>query len=362
MTVGWHAPPPGSATGVADYAETLLRALRQPGDVRPGDGDVNLYHIGNNRFHQTIYAAALSRPGVAVLHDTVLQHFFLGTLTHDEYMAEWLHNYGTWRRDLGEELWRGSGRAGVDPRYFEFPMLRRIAETSRTVIVHNPGAAEMARAHGAKRVEVIPHFVEPVTVPDAATIAAFRNRIGVAPGARLFGMFGYLREPKRVMTCISAFRELHAARPDTALLIAGDPVSKDLARALDQEPPHRAIRRLGHLREEDLMIAAAAVDCCLNLRYPAAGETSGIAVRLMGMGKPVILSDLAENAAYPETAVLRVRPGIAERGELFDHMVLAAAFPQVARDIGEQARKWIAGHHAIEAVAKRYWQVLCDSA
>jgi glycosyltransferase involved in cell wall biosynthesis len=362
VTVGYHAPPPGSATGVADYAETLLPALKCFGQVEASArGDIDLYHLGNNRLHEQIYAQALERPGVVVLHDAVLHHFFLGTRTHDEYVDEWIYNYGEWRRDLGEELWRERGRSGVDHRYFEFPMLRRIAERSRAVIVHNPGAAAMACAHGAKRVEVIPHFVVPATLPDAAATLAFRQRMGVEPGARLLGMFGYLREPKRVMTCLSAFRELHAARPDTALLLAGEPVSRDLARLLDQEAPHPAIRRTGHLSEEDLMIAAAAVDACLNLRFPAAGETSGIAVRLMGMGKPVVVSDIAENSAFPVAAVLRVCPGVAERSELFDHMVLLAAFPRVARDIGEQARMWMDRHHALAAVARKYWEVLCAS-
>ena len=363
VTVGYHAPPPGSATGVADYAETLLAALQHLGPVKAGGrGDIDLYHLGNNRFHEEMYAQALERPGVVVLHDTVLHHFFLGTRTHEQYIDEWIYNYGEWRRDLGEELWRQSGRSSVDPRYFDFPMLRRIVERSRAVIVHNPGAAAMVRQHGGTRIEIIPHFVVPAERPDTAATETFRQRLGIEPGARLFGIFGYLREPKRVMTCLSAFRELYSARPDTALLLAGEPVSRDLARLLDQEPPHAAIKRTGHLSEEDLIIAAGAVDACLNLRYPAAGETSGIAVRLMGMGKPVVVSDIAENAAFPETAVLRVRPGVAERGELFDHMVLLAAFPQTGRDIGEQARMWIERHHSLQAVAQRYWDVLCGSA
>ena len=56
----------------------------------------------------------------------------------------------------------------------------------------------------------------------------------------------------------------------------------------------------------------AAVDCCLNLRYPGAGETSGVAIRLMGLGKPVIVTDNVENSAFPYGAVLRVSAGVAE--------------------------------------------------
>src|ERR1019366_195520 len=102
---------------------------------------VHLYHLGNNRLHQDIYTPALATPGGVVLHDAVLHHFLLGSLSQERYISEWVYNYGEWRRDLGEELWRERARASVDPRYFQFPMLRRGVEGSPSGVVHNPGAA-----------------------------------------------------------------------------------------------------------------------------------------------------------------------------------------------------------------------------
>ena len=353
MTVGYHAPPPGSHSGVAGYAETLTRALQ-----RFGPPPINLYHLGNNKLHAPIYADALETPGVIVLHDAVLHHFMLGALSHDEYIAEWIYNYGEWQRTLGEELWRDRAKCGSDPRYFEFPLLRRILERSRAVIVHNPGAAAVASQFNAN-VTIIPHFCEIQPAADACETVRFRERIGVGQGATLFGIFGYLREPKRIVTCIQAFKRLHEQRPATALLIAGECVSSDLARLLEIEINHPAIRRLAHLSEQDLNLATATVDCCLNLRYPGAGETSGIAIRLMGMGKPVIVTDNAENSAFPRGAVLRVSPGVAESAELFDHIALVTEFPPLAREIGNEAQRHIREHHALESVAGRYWDTLC---
>jgi glycosyltransferase involved in cell wall biosynthesis len=352
---------------VADYAEILRAALGRycslQDDAR--GTDVQIYHVGNNRLHVRIYEQALQTPGVVVLHDAVLQHFLLGTLPHAAYMREWILNYGVWRQDLGEELWRERAKAAVDPRYFQFPMLRRIAERSIAVIVHNPGAAAMAQAHGARRIFIIPHFFESSLFEsgegaiDAAETIRFRERLGIDPAASLFGIFGFLRETKRVPACIAAFRRLNAIRPRTALLLAGDAVSGDLERFLRAEAAHPAIHRMGHLSDMDLRLAQATVDCGLNLRYPAAGETSGIAIRLMGIGKPVIGTDNAENAGFPETAMLRVRPGIAESAELFDHMILATEYPEVARAVGEQAREHIRNSHGLEQVARQYWEALC---
>ena len=249
MTVGYHAPPPRSHSGVSDYAETLRIALRHLGRVESNStrANVHLYHLGNNRLHAHIHARALATPGVVVLHDAVLHHFLLGALSQKQYISEWVYNYGEWHRDLGEELWRERARASVDPRYFQYPMLRRIIERSIGVIVHNPGAAAIVRAQGAESVDIIPHFCEVVEPPEMAEIARFRQRIGVGHGVRLFGMFGYLREPKRVLPCIRAFRRLHEVRAETALLLAGEVASKDLERLLENEPSHPAIHRLGHL-------------------------------------------------------------------------------------------------------------------
>jgi glycosyltransferase involved in cell wall biosynthesis len=341
----------------------LLSALRHLGGVsiNGGPADIDLYQLGNNRLHEQIYRQSLRKPGVTVLHDGVMHHFMLGSLSRDEYIAEFIYNYGEWRRDLAEELWNGRARSAFDPRYFQFPMLRRIVETAPAVIVHNPGAATMAREHGALNVHVIPHFCEPENAIDAMEASRFRDSIAIEPGTTLFGVFGYLREPKRVLPSIAAFRRLNAVRPATALLLAGESVSGDLDRLLETEAVHPAIRRLGHLSERGFRTAAAAVDCCINLRYPAAGETSGIAIRLMGMGKPVIVTDNAENAEFPMSAVLRVPSGVAEARELFEHMILVTEFPRIGREIGNVAKQHISAHHSLETVARRYWEILCGA-
>lgn len=323
-----------------------------------GRADVHIYHLGNNRLHADIYARSLAAPDIVVVHDAVLHHFLLGELPRDRYIDEFVYNYGEWSRHVGEDLWHARGGCGVDPRYFRYAMLRRAVANARAVIVHNPGAAAIAREHGAGNIHVIPHFFVPREIPDADATERFRQRLGVAPHVTLFGIFGYLRETKRVLPCINAFRRLHAVCPATALLIAGEVVSGDLSRLLAIEAAHPAIHRLGHLSEADFGVAAAAVDCCLNLRYPAAGETSGIAIRLMGMGKPVIVTEGQEAADIPASACLRVAAGADEVTALMDQMALVAEFPSVGRQIGLEAARHVGTSHTLESAAGRYWQVI----
>ena len=362
MNVAYYAPLPPARTGVADYAAALLAALRRHGSVEPRArrADIALYHLGNNQLHGEIYRRALAEPGVVVLHDAVLHHFFLGALDRAAYVNEFVYNYGEWNRSLAEELWRGRSSSGFDRRYFDYPMLKRIAERSRAVVVHNPAAARMVREHVANAVVVeIAHLFAPPELPAGWEVARMRQSVGVPQSGFLFGIFGYLRESKRVPGILRAFAALRRAQPNAWLLVAGAFVSSDLERAVAPLLCGPGIVRLPYLAERDFWRAALAVDACINLRYPAAGETSGIAIRLMGVGKPVLLTNNAENTRYPETACLRIQPGVAEEDSLWHHMILLTSIQESAGEIGLRASGYIGERHQAARIAEQYWETLC---
>jgi len=364
VKVGMLAPAAG--TGVADYARGLLEGLRLhcEAELAPARAGAWLYHLGNNQAHRAIYARALEQPGVVVLHDAVLHHFFLGSLDQQQYVEEFVYNYGAWHRGLAVELWRSRAGSGADPRYFRFPMLRRIAEAATAVVVHNPAAAAMVHEHcsGARVIE-IPHFYAPPPRPRAAgRLAAFRERIGVPGSAFVFGVFGYLRETKRLLIAMRAFARLRRVFRNAALLVAGEFASRDLARAAGPMLSGPGVYRLPYLEPDEFDLALELVDACVNLRYPAAGETSGIAIRSMGLAKPVLLSAGKEHERFPEAACLRIDPGPGEPAALFEHMALLCSAPGVGLRIGRAAAAWIAGSHSLAAAAAQYCALLGESA
>ncbi len=354
MTIGFHSPMPPARTGVADYSEALVRALRKHAQIQvnPGSGpvDAEIYQIGNNPLHREAYRRALAEPGVVVLHDAVLQHFHLGLGGEEDYVSEFVYNYGEWNRGLAHDLWRGRARSGQDEIYFRYPMLRRIAERSRAIVVHNPAAARLVHEHcESARVEEIPHLFEPPAPVDPVTVIERRADWG----RFVFGLFGHLRESKRVMTVLAAFGDLRRIVADASLLVAGDFVSEDLTRAAAPLLSAPGVIRVPYVPEQDFWVYAHAVDACVNLRYPSAGETSGIAIRLMGLGKPVIVTAGEETSRFPETACFRVDPGVAEREMLLATMLLLAEGGAVARRIGREAAAFVRERHDPDAVARR---------
>lgn len=363
MRVGYFSPLPPVRSGVADYSAALLPELQKLGDVRlspaayDGAYDTALYQLGNNTLHREIYSQALRKPGVAVIHDAVLNHFFLSTMREEEYVEEFAYNYGAWALAEAETLWRERAVSGNDARYFARPMLKRIAERSRAVIVHNPAARARVLEHAAgAHVVEIPHFFLPSRRPDPAVVMQFRGRCGY-----LFGVFGYLRESKRLITVLKAFARLRRVRTDVELLVAGEFHSSDLALAAEPWLGAAGVRRLGHMSDAEFALATEAVDCCINLRYPSAGETSGIGIRLMGMGKPVIFTDGDENASMPPHSYLAVESGVREEAHLFEEICLLASKPELGREIGRRAAEHILRYHSMKAASEQYWKTLCDT-
>jgi len=359
MTVGFFSPLPPAPTGVADYSAALLPLLRGFGtvDVSPEKCDVALYHVGNNALHREIYQRALIQPGIAVLHDAVLQHFLLGTLSADQYLEEFVYNYGESSRAQGRQLWEQRARSGADARYFAHPMLKRIATASRAIIVHNPAAAALVHKHAPQTPVVeIPHLFQPPDLPSPEETRRFRESLGIGKQTLLIGTFGHQRETKRLSVLLRAFQR--AGRIDARLLVSGHFVSRALESAVAPLLQHPRILRTGYLPEAEMWRYAAATDLCINLRYPSAAETSGIAVRMMGIGKPVIFTASEALDRIPENACLRVPVGSDEEEMLAGYIAWLAANRSAAVEIGNRASAHTREHHAPEKVASEYWRAL----
>jgi glycosyltransferase involved in cell wall biosynthesis len=326
-----------------------------------GAFDARIYQIGNNRLHAAGYRAALETPGIVVLHDAVLHHMMLGLLSEEEYVEEFVYNYGGWYRDVAADLWRDRGHAMADDRYFRYPLLRRIVEASGAVIVHNPKAARLAREalrRSARETPVveIPHYVEVPELPAAREIAARRAALGIAADAVVIACFGYMRPPKRLHSLFEALRRMDAP---CRVLIVGEFVSGGYEASLGELLRDPRVIRLPYVAEEEFWRLAAVTDVCVNLRYPSVGETSGVAMKLMAAGKAVLVTASEEYAGFPELAVVRVDSGEAEVEMLAHYLYALATDAEMRSVIGGNAAAFVREHHGLERVAACYLDVVC---
>ena len=349
MRVAFFSPLPPSRSGIADYSETLIEHLKPLVEVEvfSGDGrsfdparfDIALYHLGNNPYHGFVYQAALRYPGVVVMHESNLHHLVASlTIRQDDwdaYLRECEYDGGPSALAYARRV-----RAlEVGPDYEGVPMIRRVLESARGAIVHSRFAAQQMRAAGFRGpLARIPHGA---WIPRADR-NAWRYRLGLDESPPLIGIFGFLKPYKRIAESLRAFRRLLRVAPAARMILVGEPHPEfsveSLIRSLGLSA---AVRVLGFAPGDEFTGYMSACDIVLNLRYPTVGESSGSLLRALGLGKPVLISDVGAFREFPDDVCLKVPVGEGEEELIFEYLNLLAARPDVAREIGERAARYV---------------------
>jgi glycosyltransferase involved in cell wall biosynthesis len=361
MRVAMLTPMPPARTGVAHYASMLVPALRQrvsdelkvrlevfssPAELGDPEtrrlGDSYVYQLGNNPHHEWIYAEAVKRPGVIVLHDLVLHHLIVEmTLARGDaeaYVASLEASHGP-----AGAAWARGRAAGLHSEMGNFllPASIEIAQRSHGVIVHNRYAADRLRSFGVTTpISVVPH-------PYIAETRTFARTM-FAADKRVIGFFGFLTSAKRAEVVLEAFRRAREQDRRLELLIVGEPApNMDVTRIHGD-----GITLTGYVADDDFPRYYAEADRFVNLRYPTAGETSGTLIRALDAGKPVAVSDYAQFAELPDDVVFKVPLG---EGEV-DRLV--SFFLDDLPDPRERQRAWLEENAALEKTIDGYLEAL----
>ena len=369
MRVAFFSPLPPARSGIADYSEALVEALRPLVDLEvfssgsqsfaPAGFDAILYQVGNNGFHDFVYETALRYPGVVVLHESNLHHLIADLTIRrgdwDAYLRECEYNGGAAAREYAERV----RRLEVGPDYEGLPMLRRLLGSARGVVVHSRFMEREVRAAGfAGPVAVIPHGA---WIP-VADRNGYRPRLGLDELTPLIGIFGFLKPYKRIAESLRAFRRLVRLAPNARLILVGEPHPEFAVEPLIQSMGLSAdVRVLGFTPIDEFVGYLSACDIVLNLRYPTVGESSGTLLRSLGLGKAVLVSEVGSFAEFPDEVCLKVPVGPGEEDLIFEYLNLLVSRPEVAKALGARAKDYVARECNWNAVARRYQQFLAGS-
>ena len=360
MKVAYFSPMPPEASGIADYSALLLPELRKHlevqvvkrGTKRPPRGvDLSVYHIGNNPdAHGWILDALRRAPGAVVLHDFVLHHLVAGvTIGRRDghgYLDAMERAHGVVGRLLGHGVLDKRLPPLWEVRPEEFPLAGEVLGLAQGLVVHSHHVARHARAAGYEGPVIrVPH----PAWPDP----------GIAPaeieGSPLIGSFGNVNTSKRIPQLLEAFARLRRAHPAARLLLVGA-VSPgfDLDRRLQRLGLEGdGIVREGHVDEHRLWGLMAACDVHVSLRSPTMGETSGTAIRALGLGKPLVVTDVGWFAELPDDVALKVSVGGQEVEDLSAALGLLAERADARERMAAAARKLALDEHDLVRVAER---------
>lgn len=370
MKLAVWSPLPPSASGIADYVAEqlpLLAARAQvqvvvddPRRVDPGlrarfqvvpagasDADLDLYHLGNSPPHAYVYRAAVSRPGVAVLHEWGLHHLVLHeTVERGQpwaYLREMRRAHGERGSFVGRQVARALG-GHVLPALF--PLNERVLEGSLAVVGLTRHVASRAAARLPGRpVLHLPHHLSLPLAP-LPTREEARERLGLPADALVVTAPGLATAAKRLHVAVRALARLRSRYPQLTLVVAGEvDETLPLHRWARESGMDERLRVTGRLGLEDFTRHLCAADVVLALRFPTHGEISGALVRALGVGRPALVTAGTPAAEeFPEGVVVPVSCGPAEEDELAALLARLLDDEDLRERVGRLARAFCAEH------------------
>ena len=366
MKVAYFSPLPPERSGIADYSALLLPALQKRLDVavvgrgakRPPRGtDIALYHVGNNpEAHGWIVEALRRRSGLVVLHDFVLHHLVagltLGRGDSEGYLDAMQRDAGVVGRLLAHGVVDHLLPPIWEERPEDFPLTSVVLDRADGVICHSRYVERLAREYGYEG----PIWMIPMPAWPSVSLGP---RLAPPEHSPIVTCCGYLNAAKRIPQLLEAFERVHRRFPDALLVLAGA-ATPDVQ--LDEASLRNGVLRLGHQDENSLWQLLADSDVIVSLRWPTMGETSGMAIRALSLGKPLVVSDVGWFSELPDSVAAKVPV------DEFEIQTLAAVLELLAEDEGLRARmgaaatEYVADEHELDGVADLYVAALEEAA
>lgn len=387
MKIAWFSPLPPLKSGISEYSELVLYQLKNYADVdlwvdgfsphpsfyrdfrvidysREGrvlpllkTYDAIVYNVGNNaEFHSGMYEVLQEYPGIVILHDYILHHFFAGYWINKKgnpegYLQEVREQYGLTVEGLARKSLRLAKPLWETEEVQRYPLSKTILEKATGVIVHSEFVKALLEGTGmARKIQKLNHPYFPVP---ASSLEKTREDLRLPKDKVLFASLGFLAPVKRLDKVLQVVAHDDFLRRNVFIVIIGESVYPDyqLDKIAENLGLAEQVRFLGYLPMEEAYAYLNCADVCLNLRYPTMGETSGSLIRIMSLGKPAVVSNVGWYSELPDECVVKIDPGN-ESEELAFWLRRLVSDAGLRRQIGEAAQEYVLKEHSPETFAQ----------
>jgi hypothetical protein len=152
---------------------------------------------------------------------------------------------------------------------------------------------------------------------------------------------------------------LRATYPNLRYILVGSvSPNYDLRSVVGRQGLENAVTITGYVERAAFEDYVAAADICLNLRHPTAGETSASLLRLLGAGRPTLVTASGSFTELPRDVAAQVDPDPSEGDLIIAYCHLLLSRPDIAAQLGAQARAYVAREHTLEGAARGYMRFL----
>jgi len=386
LKIAYFSPLNPIKSGVSDYSEELLEYLAGYGridlfvdgyapsskwmrdcfriyDYRRifenhgrNDHDIHIYHIGNNDNHSYVYSVCLEYPGMVVLHEPMLHHFVFSQTVGNNRLREYLRELDYCYKAERSQIVKVTLEERDEDSWFDYPLVDRIVDSSLGMIVHSDFARQkVLEVNPAARVRKIPLPCAPQPADHMRSPELIREILGFKKDDFLIGSVGYLSANKRIDALLRTVARLKDRGMKPKLLLVGKILPGcDAPLWIEELGLVDDVLWTGYVDGRTFREYMHLPDVFVALRHPSAGETSASVVKMMGIGKPVVLSDQYAFSEFPDDCCLKISTGESEEEELLERLVHCVENPEERMELGENSRRYIALNHDIHDAARAY--------
>ncbi len=384
MKIAYFSPLNPLRSGISDYSEELLPYLSKYAEIdlfvdfEPTNPvilknfkiydyrkfkklrknyDVALYHMGNSPYHKFIYYTLIKYPGVVVLHDWVLHHFF-ASLRKFRYLKELLYAYGKRGIDIGLRVLTGVDSSSREKVYFTYPLNKHVIKASVGVIAHSEYIkSRIELNYPDKKVIKINSHCPDFIIKGWNIPQNLRKKYGFEEDEFIILTPGKLTPNRRVDKILQAISLLTIPYKKLKYVVVGE-VFPCVGYLVKRQGIYNFVKFTGFTKFKDFYNYIALADVCVLLRYPTAGETSAALVKVMGMGKPCLVSNVDWYSELPSECVIKIDVNDYEVEQIYEYLKLLIENEHLRRKLGANAREYIVRFHHVESSAKKYIEFL----
>jgi glycosyltransferase involved in cell wall biosynthesis len=317
--------------------------------------DLIAYSLGNHlRYHGEIFAAAQRWPGVVILHDFVMQHFFASLYLErlrlpDAYKLLMESCYGDRGRHAAQRSLEQPPLWDTDA-VMEFPLFEPALKNATGAIAHSRFFADRIRTvfQGPVAEIPLPFEIEAEESSDA------RSALGLSNHAPLIVTAGHINPNKRPEAVVEALAVLQ--RPDLIYALVG-PIEDSYRRQLEQIAAGAGLQSqllfTGYVSDRQMGSWLRAADLCVNLRWPSIEGASGSLVEQMLYRKPVIVCRAGSFLDLPDQVVSKV-DSACNPPEIARAIEALLRDPEAARSVGTRAAEYARSRHQPAHYARQF--------
>ncbi|MFB3893955.1 MAG: glycosyltransferase family 4 protein [Phycisphaerae bacterium] len=322
--------------------------------------DQIVYNLGNHMGnHRDIYYACQQSPGIVVLHDFVMHHFFAGYCRWIKYNSEGYltimeASYGRRGRDIALATLAGE-RSDVwnSDEVGQYPLFEPALTGARGVVTHS-----RFHARHVERVFIGPQCTVPLPLAPHDEHPAPRESLDLPAGKAVLLTVGDVNPNKRIDKVIEALGADKDLASRVLYVVIGS-VDRKYATYLRQLIRRcrldKGVRLLGRQPDDVLQAYLQAADVCINLRFPTTEGASASLLEQMHQGKPVIVTNSGTFADYPDDCVRKICHEN-EATELKTALRELVGDSAAASAMGRRAREYVLANCTARRYAEALWE------